>query len=182
MINSPLIVSIDILDDDSLLNIFLLYRPFFLNEDGRDSERFYGGHKLWVQGRWWYRLAQVCQRWRNLLLGSASYLRLSLVCTNGTPVENMLTHSPPLPLTVDYRSQDGITAEDEEGILLALEQRHRVRHLRLELPVQNLRKLVMVINEDFPILEYLIVGSWMTDSTAFMLPELFKHRIYVTSC
>jgi hypothetical protein len=56
----------------------------------------------WDLGRWWYRLAHVCQRWRNLILGSASYLGLSLVCTNGAPVENMLAHSPPLPLTVDY--------------------------------------------------------------------------------
>ena len=161
------------LDDDSLLNVFLLYRPFFLGEDGGDNERLYGGDKLWVQGRWWYRLAQVCQRWRNLILRSASYLRLSLVCTNGTPVENMLAHSPSLPLTVEY-SSEGITAEDEEGILLALEQRHRVRHLRLSFPVQNLRKIVMAIDEEFPILEYLIVGPWGKDSTALMLPETLQ--------
>ena len=161
-----------------MLNVFLLYRPFFLGEDESDIERGYGGRKLWVQGRWWYRLAQVCQRWRNLILGSASHLRLSLVCTNGTRVENMLTHSPPLPLTVDYRSRDRITAEDEEGILLALEQRHRVRHLRLIFPVQNLRKLVMAIDEEFPILEYLIVYPWAKDSTVLstvlMLPETLQ--------
>ena len=68
----------------------------------------------------------------------------------------MLAHSPPLPLTVDYCSEDGITTKDEEGILLALEQRHRVRQLRLIFPVQNLQKLVMAIDEEFPILEYLI--------------------------
>jgi hypothetical protein len=50
-----------------------------------------------------------------------SYLGLSLVCINGTPVEKMLAHSPFLPLTVDYRSKGDITAEDEKGILLALE-------------------------------------------------------------
>jgi len=144
------------LDDDSLLNIFCLYRPFFLGEDEKDFNRLLGGLS-WDQGRWWYQLAHVCQRWRNLILRSASYLRLSLVCTNGTPVGNMLAHSPPLPLTVDYRSENGVTAEDEEGILLALEQRHRVRHLRLIFPVQNLQKLVMAIDEEFPILEYLIV-------------------------
>jgi hypothetical protein len=83
----------------------------------------------------------------------------------------MLAHSPPLPLTVDYSSEDGIAAEDEKGILLALEQRHRVRHLRLIFPVQNLRKLVMAIDEEFPILEYLIVDRWTKDSTAsLMLP------------
>src|SRR5713101_7503145 len=156
--NSLHVVSVHILDDDSLLNIFYLYRPFFLGEDEKDLNHLRGGRKLWDRGCWWYRLAHVCPRWRNLILGSASYLGLSLVCTNGTPVETMLAHSPPLPLTVDYGSEDDITAEDEEGILLALEQRHRVRHLRLGFPVQNLQKLIVAIDEEFPILEYLIVG------------------------
>ena len=174
---SPHVVSIHILDDDSLLNIFYLYRPLFLGEDKKDFKRLHGGWGLWERGRWWYSLAHVCQRWRNLILGSASYLRLSLVCTNGTPVQNMLAHSPPLPLTVSYSINDGITAEDEEGILLALEQRHRVRHLRLVFPAQNLRKLVMAIDGEFPILEYLIVeppGSPMGDGIALMLPKALQ--------
>jgi hypothetical protein len=155
-----------------MLNIFYLYRPFFLDEDKVGISSFPGGTVPWDrQGRWWYRLAHVCRRWRNLILGSASYLRLSLVCTNGTPVENMLAHSPPLPLTVDYGRNDGITAEDEEGIFLALEQRHRLRHLRLFFPVRNLRKLVMAIDGEFPILEYLIIVPPRRDNTALMLPE-----------
>ena len=174
---SPHVVSIHILDDDSLLNIFYLYRPFFLGEDEKDIKHIQGGGGHWKRGRWWYGLAHVCQRWRNLILGSVSHLRLSLICTNGTPVQNMLAHSPPLPLTVDYSSDDSITAEDEEGVLLALEQRHRVRHLRLIFPAQNLRKLVMAIDEEFPILEYLIVGpprSLMGDGIALMLPETLQ--------
>ena len=128
----------------------------------------------WHQGRWWHRLAHVCKRWRNLILGSASYLGLSLVCTNGTPVENMLSNSPSLPLTVDYRGGDVITAEDEEGVLLALEQRHRVRHLRLIFSVQVLKKLVMAIDKDFPTLEYLIMDPPTKDNTALKLPETFQ--------
>ena len=85
----------------------------------------------------------------------------------------MLAHSPPLPLTVDYGSERGITAEDEEGILLALEQRHRVRHLRLALPVLNLQKLVMAIDGEFLILEHLIV--YPTEiGTILMLPETLQ--------
>ena len=150
--------------------MFYLYRPFFLGENERGLSHLRGGSEQWDRGRWWYQLTHVCQRWRNLILGSASYLGLSLVCTNGTPVGNMLAHSPPLPLTIDYIGENGITAEDEEGILLALEQRHRVRHLRLALPVQNLQKLVMAIDEEFPILEYLIVDPVTKDSTALVLP------------
>jgi hypothetical protein len=89
----------------------------------------------------------------------------------------MLAHSPPLPLTIEYHSNDGITAEDEQGLLLALRQRHRVRHLRLALPVQNLQTLVTEIDEEFPILEYLIVGPPLSDdhdSTGLMFPETLQ--------
>ena len=172
--NSPHIVSIHVLNDDSLLNIFHLYRPFFLAECGDELERLYGGDGQWDQGRWWYRLTHVCQRWRNLILGSASYLRLSLVCTKGTPVANMLAHSPPLLLNVDYSSEVGITAKDEEGLLLALEQRHRLRHLRLLFPIRVLQKLVMAIDGEFPILEYLILVPQMADSTVLMHPETLR--------
>jgi hypothetical protein len=87
--------AIDILDDDSLLNIFYLYRPFLLGEDDNDEARLFGGFERWERGHWWYKLAHVCQRWRNLMLGSASYLGLYLVCTKGSPVADMLAHSPP---------------------------------------------------------------------------------------
>jgi hypothetical protein len=166
---SPYIATIHILDDDSLVNLFHLYRPFFLGQDEDGPNTLRGGRELWHRGRWWYRLAHVCQRWRNLILGSASYLRLSLVCTNGTPIENMLAYSPPLPLTVDYLCEDGITAGDKEGILLALEQRRRVRHLRLAFPIQNLQNLVMAIDEEFPILEYLIIDPRLKDTKTFKL-------------
>jgi hypothetical protein len=84
----------------------------------------------------------------------------------------MLANSPPLPLTVDYDNEDSITAEDEEGILLALEHRHRVRHIRLFFPVRNLQKLAMAIDEEFSILEYLIVEHPSEDNTApLVLPE-----------
>ncbi len=172
--NSPHTALIHILGDDSLLNIFCLYRPDFLFQEMDKFDRLLGGMEQWVGGRWWYRLAQVCQRWRNLILGSASYLRLSLVCSNGTPVANMLARSPPLPLTVDYFGEGGIPAEDEEGLMLALEQRNRVRHLRLSFPVWNLQKLVMAIDGDFPILEYLIVVPPVVDSKALMLRKTLQ--------
>ncbi len=173
--NSPHTASIHILDDDSLLNIFCLYRPDFLGEEMDNSDRRLDRiREKWVVGRWWYKLAHVCQRWRNLVLGSASYLHLSLVCTNGTPVAKMLAHSLPLPLTVDYRGKDGITAEDEEGLMVALEQRDRVRHLRLSFPVGNLQKLVMAIDGEFPILEYLFVVPHVVDSTALMLRKTLQ--------
>src|ERR1700761_6650612 len=162
--NSPW-TSIHILDDDSLLHVFNLYRPFLLGEDEDDDARLWGGEGNWVQGRWWYKLAHVCQRWRNVILGSASYLDVCLVCTYGTPVADMLAHSPPLPLVIDYLSKVDITAEDEEGALLALKHPDPVRRVRLFMPVTNLQRLIVTINEEYPTLEYLVIARLSRDNS-----------------
>ena len=88
--NSPHAPSIHILDENSLLNIFYLYRPAIFDVDEDDDDRILGG-KGWERERWWYKLAQVCQRWRILILGSASYLGLCLVCVGmGTVPRSVL--------------------------------------------------------------------------------------------
>src|SRR5713226_7768745 len=171
---SPHTTLIHVLDDDSLLNIFNLYRPLFSGEGEYDPHCFRAREYSWDQRRWWYKLAHVCQRWRILILGSASYLRLSPVCTNGTPVANMLAHSPSFPLSVEYLGNGDITAEDEEGIMLALEQRDRVRHLHLFFPFRILRKLVMPLDDEFPNLEYLFLEPCAEESTVLMLPEALQ--------
>ena len=173
--NSPHIPSINILDDDSLLDIFYLYRPPIFDGDENVDVCIEGG-KRWDRELWWYKLAQVCRRWRNLILGSASYLDLCLVCTYGTPAADMLAHSPPLPLVIDYYHKHwDLTAEDEEGIIIALEQRHRVRRVRLWMPILNLQKLIMAIDDEYPMLEYLIVEPPIEDtSSALVLPETFQ--------
>ena len=151
-----------------------------LDGDEENDVRITGG-KSWGRERWWYTLARVCQRWRNLIFGSASYLGVCLVCTIGTPVADMLANSPPLPLIIDYISEDDITAEDEEAIFLALEQRDRVRRIRLELSCLGLKKLAMTIDEEYPILEYLILGPLIWNQTVFgytntvlVLPETLQ--------
>ena len=175
MENSRRTASIHILDDDSLIHVFCLYRPFILGEDEVDIYRLYGGTRDWVRGRWWYGLAHVCQRWRNVILGSASYLGVSLVCTVGTPVADMLAHSPPLTLVIDYFHRDRDITEDEEGAILALKHRDRVRHVRICTPVTSLQKLIAVMDEEYPILEYLIIWPPTEDtSTVLILPETLQ--------
>jgi hypothetical protein len=46
--NSPHSAPIHILDDDSLLHIFYLYRPFLLGEDEDENARLYGGRGNWA--------------------------------------------------------------------------------------------------------------------------------------
>ncbi|KAI0252550.1 hypothetical protein BJV78DRAFT_343202 [Lactifluus subvellereus] len=167
------LTSIRILNNDALLNIFYLYRLDFVDEYRSDD-----GDLVVGQGdqRWWYRLAQVCRLWRYLIHASPSLLDLHLVCTYGVPIADMLAHSLSLPLTIDYRERGhGITAKDEEHVLLALSwHRDRVHRIRLDLPTPNLRKLIMSMDEQFPILEYLIIDPWTKDDTCPIFPTTFQ--------
>ena len=102
-------------------------------------------------------------------------LRLCLVCTYGTPVADMLMRSPPLPLIIDYGDEGReMTAMDEQGIMLALHRRRRVRHIRLSPPPSNSRKLVGAIDGEFPMSEYFRVELPNGDDPCPVLPELFK--------
>jgi hypothetical protein len=173
--NSPLTASVHILDDDSLLHVFYLYRPFLFGEDENDLARLHGGDGGWVRGRWWYKLSHVCQRWRKVILGSATYLGVSLVCTYGTPVADMLAHSPPLPLAIDYDYGHHDMTEDEEGAILALKQRDRVHRVRLCMPVTTLQKLIGAMDGEYPILECLIIEPPFDGrSTILTLPETLQ--------
>ena len=178
MRNSSLTASIHMLDDDSLLNVFYLYRPFLLGEDDDDEDcRLFGGSEGWDRGRWWYKLAHVCQRWRNVVLGSAVHLDVSLVCTIGTPVADMLVHSPPLPLVVEYHfdEDEDITEEDEQAAILALKQYDRVRRVRLWMPPTSLQRFIANMDDDYPILEHLIIWHLTKDETSILtLPETLQ--------
>ena len=176
MANSPLTASIHILDDDSLLNVFYLYRPFLLGEDEDEGARLGGGRGGWNRGRWWYGLSHVCQRWRRVILGSASYLGVSLVCTTGTPVADMLAHSPPLPLLIDYRNGNrDIAAEDEEGAIFALMHYNRVRRVRLGMAATSLQTLIVAMDDEYPVLEYLIIAfPDEDDSSICQFPETLQ--------
>ena len=86
----------------------------------------------------------------------------------GTPVADMLAHSPPFPLVIDFFQRD-ITVEDEEGIVLALKQRDHICHIHLEIPILNLQKLILSINEEYPILEYPTMVPLFSDKSASLI-------------
>ena len=122
-----------------------------------------------------YRIAQVCRRWRCLVLGSASHLDLCLVCTYSTHVSDMLARSPPLPLVIGHVEKPrDITGKDKDGIIFALQHRDRVRRIRLQIPVPNLQKLIQVMNKEFPMLEYLFISPLTKQHEALLLPKTFQ--------
>jgi len=164
--------SIHIISDNLLLKIFRLCRPVLSDEDDVDNNRILEGRN-WNDHRWWYNIAHVCRKWRYLVLESAPNLELCLVCTYGAPVADMLASSPPFPIIIDYGDQGReLTAQDEEGIPLTLRRRRRVLRVRLCAPASNLRRLVVALHGEFPILEHLDIKP--NDDEDLVLPETFK--------
>ena len=88
----------------------------------------------------------------------------------------MFVHSPPLPLVIDYfDSSEDLDTEDEEGAILALKQRDRVQRVRLNMPVTGLQKLISVMDDEYPNLEYLIIEPPFEDrSSILILPETLQ--------
>ncbi|KAH9029677.1 hypothetical protein EDB85DRAFT_1965452 [Lactarius pseudohatsudake] len=137
--------TIDTLTDDVLLEIFDLIR----------SSSFRTGFPVPFPPVWdsplvwkWHPLVHVCRRWREIILESPLRLDLQLLCTNGTPVRKGLGYWPPtIPIAIGhgYNSTyiNGLTPEDEDNVFAALEQRHRVRRVRLSEPFPELRHLAI---------------------------------------
>lgn len=179
--NISLVPPIHILDEDALLNVF-----YILGLDIADIYDDVVFQAKWNRVRWWYKPAQVCRRWRNLILASPVRLDLHLVCTYGTPVADMLAHSSPLPLVIDYLDIDRErTAEDDDGILLALQHCDRVRRIGLVVSATNLLRPLLAMHKRFPILERVFVRSRTGDQTYLVVPEAFQApclRGLVLSC
>jgi hypothetical protein len=90
----------------------------------------------------------------------------------------MLAHSPPFPIIINFYHiihDWDITAEDEQGIVFALQQRNRVRHIHLRVPIQNLQRFSMAIDEEYSLLESLVMlhPTW-DNSTSVTLPPKFQ--------
>lgn len=152
--DKALCTTINELNYHVLLNIFDWYR---VDNTTNDSDN------RWNLERWWYKLAQVCRVWRDIILAHPTHLDLHLVCTYGTPVEAMLSHSPPYPLIIYYPEKldivNAISNEDKQGAIFALRQHERVRRVHIAARGASLRELVGAMDDEYPILQELVICS-----------------------
>jgi hypothetical protein len=166
--NRAHIANIYAFSDDLLLKIFYHCQPEVDNRGSMSEVR------EWANERWWYKLAHVCRRWRCLVHTSASHLCLYLLCTYDTPIADMLTYPSALPLIIDFGEEGRVvTAQDEEGILLALRRRRRVTRIRLWVPAATLRRLLAAMDGEYPVLEDLFIKPLTHDNKVLTLPTSF---------
>ena len=126
-------VTIESLPDNVLLNIFDFYRlpPY--------SE--------------WFKLVHACRRWRYIVFESPHRLDLQLECKGTTPVMEMLNIWPRLPISIaDWEP----THLGGDNIIAALHHSDRVCEINIfHLTDSLLERLATVMQEQFPVLEYL---------------------------
>ncbi|KAI0261998.1 hypothetical protein BC834DRAFT_1043734 [Gloeopeniophorella convolvens] len=113
----------------------------------------------------WYTLvpAHVCQRWRQIIIASPGRLRLSVLCSWGLPIADILHHSPPeIPLSIYYPSgRYSFTGAPQEmtGILLALQRIDRVRHISIDAARLEMDRLLSTVVRLSPRLVTLSITS-----------------------
>jgi hypothetical protein len=104
---------------------------------------------------------------------------MHIKCTNGTPIVDTLDHLPPLPLIVDYKTNDDYSGakklrkQDESRIYHALQFHDRVRRVDLDLPPSILHKVLVLMDKHFPILEHLSLSSSAENGIHLTLPKAF---------
>jgi hypothetical protein len=64
--------------------------------------------------------------------------------------------------------------EDEEGLMLALQCRGRVKRIRLHMPGSGLQKITTAMDGEYPILEHLSVNPQEGFDESLVLPETFQ--------
>jgi hypothetical protein len=152
------LISINTLPDDVLLEVFDHYRKLSADH--------------WARLQGWYKLAHTCPRWRQLVFASSLRLNLQLRCTFGTPVMDMINHSPPFPLILDYGPHllKKWTPADEDGVLFALQHLSRTHEIMLSAPRSTLAEIIDPMLDTAPMLRRLVLH---TESTEFVLPKGF---------
>ena len=138
---------INVLPGDVLFEIFDLYRLDALEHSPL-------GGRFWE----WYTLAQVCQRWRSVLLASSRHFDLKVFCTYGSPTRDILGSSLDFPVIARYGGfpeSNLLTADDEDGVIALLDHPARLFDVQITTTALILEKMATVgqTQQPFSVLE-----------------------------
>ena len=151
-------VTIDMLQDDVLLEIFDSYRNLVVDPNG-----------MWK----WKKLLHVCRRWRYLVLGSPRRLDLKVKCLRTTPTKKLLDTwpLPDLPIFISCLPFSGKSGSN--NIVAVLQQRNRISHMDfLGMAWKEMEQFAAAMDGPFPILTHIHVSIPSPAATA-ELPASF---------
>jgi len=121
------------------------------------------------EGRW-VTLVHVCRRWRHIVFAFPHLLDLQIVCTDRTPVREMLHIWPAFPITVRV---SGLSGGIPDNVVAALKHRDRVCGIYIKAGFgDGFGKLatVPVVQDPFPALTHLHLGAY---DKAPIVPDSF---------
>ena len=132
-------VTIEILPDDTLLEIFDFYRLYAMRRSSRRSWK-------------WHCLAHVCRRWRHVIYTSPRRLGLEILCKSSKPIERVLRVWPTLPVVVEFRGRPQFKSLPK-SVVIALRQTDRVCKIDLSVPTPMRGSIADVMQVPFSALE-----------------------------
>ena len=149
-------VTVDILPDDVILNIFhfvrLIYADLGHLAKLPNGVSFYAGERDLIEWRrsWWYPLIHVCREWRSVIFASPNFLDLRLVCVPYTRIE-LIGIWPPFPIIIrnNFRPMP-----DDYDFDAAIVHRNRVCEIDLRLTSLQLKRWAPAMQEQFPALRH----------------------------
>ena len=124
-------------------------------------------HYLEDSPKFWPKLVQVCQNWRQIVFSSPRSFHLQLY-KHGTSVSKALSYWPKLPIILQYQGSSELTLvpptpEEEDNVLNALRHSERVGSIGLTITESILSKLSTI---EIPFLE--------RDNAQLALPSIFQ--------
>jgi hypothetical protein len=149
-------VTIDILPDDVLLEIF----DFYVDPTSTRN-------KLET----WCTLVHVCRKWRNIVFESPLRLNLRIPCHPTTPVREKLGIWPSFRIVITQSTKWKPTWGTDNTIA-ALEHNDRICKINLSgVPGSQMGEILAAMQKPFPVLTYLRLNS--DDETVSLDPDLF---------
>ena len=154
-------MTIDVLPDDALLEIFIHHLLEYSESSVDDVET-------------WHSLVHVCRRWRNIVFGSPFRLNLRIRCTAKTQVRTMLNIWPALPIVVQAMHSASSLIAGADNIVAALELKDRIRQISFwNCPSSLWRRIVSAMLESFPAMTGLKISLRDDTIPVAVLPEAF---------
>ena len=138
-------MTINMLDDDVLLEIFDFYR-----------RRLSWHGIMWK----WQKLVHVCRRWRYVILESPQRLNLQIACNSRTPTRELLDVWPPFPISLSCYSAWSEDTRGNHNVFAALQRRNRISQIDFtNMTCMDVEYFAAVMDEPFPILTVLCIGQ-----------------------
>jgi hypothetical protein len=120
----------------------------------------------------WHLLIHVCRRWRNIVLSSSRRLNLRLLCTERTPVTEMLDIWPAFLPIVIYSGGEP-SEDDAENVVSALKHPDRVCEIVFEeISSSSLQLFSEAMHGPFPVLT--ILDLRLGNRQPFFLDPFFE--------